>query len=68
MAKWGRGMKLTTRMQLVLGARMPGTALVSQNEFLALYVFKNKRIWRGLERGGCPQCREEENDIHIWIH
>lgn len=66
MAKWGRGMQLTTPMQLVLGSRMPGTAFISQNDFLALCVFKNKRIWRGPERGGCPQRREEENDVHIW--
>jgi hypothetical protein len=50
-------------MQLVLGARMPVTAFISQSDFLALCVFKNNRIWRGLERGGCPQCRQEENDI-----
>jgi hypothetical protein len=34
----GKGREADTQMQLVLGARMPGTAFISQNDFLALCV------------------------------
>lgn len=62
----GKGRKADTQTQLVLAATMHGNAFISQKDFLALCVFKNKRIRRGLVRARCPQCREEENYIHIW--
>jgi len=49
-----------TRMQLVLSARMPGTAFISQNDFLKLCVLKNKRIWRGLEREKVPSVERKK--------